>query len=349
MSSLPVFVGLDYHQVSVQVCVLNGQGQVLANRACANEAATIAAFVKRCGPVAGAGVESCPGAANLAEELVQRQGWTIHLAHPGYVARMKQNPDKTDFSDARLLADLERVGYLPKVWLAPEEVRELRRLTRYRFQLAAQRRNLKLRIRALLRDQRVRCAEQHRPWTKAWLTWLTTTAAVSVQSRWILREQLRELTWYQRSIAALEQRLARLTKKDPLVEALCREPGIGPVTAWVLRAEIGRFDRFRTGKQLSRFCGLSPRNASSGQRQADAGMIRAGNGNLRLVLIEAAHRLMRQDRRWRTYAQRLLANGKPPCVAIVAVANRWVRGLFHRMQPGTRAAYPVPEPVPAMT
>ena len=338
MSSLPVYVGLDYHQESVQVCVLNAAGQVVANRPCANAASAIAALAKRCGQVVGAAVESCSGAANLAEELVQRQGWTVHLAHPGYVARMKQNPDKTDFSDARLLADLERVGYLPKVWLAPEEVRELRRLVRYRFQQSAQRRNLKLRLRAILRDQRVRCPEKHRPWTQPRLTWLASTPDLSTQSRWIVREQLRGLQQADRAIAAVERRLARLTENDPGVAALGREPGIGPVTAWVLRAEIGRFDRFRTGKQLARFCGLSPRNASSGQRQADAGMIRAGNGNLRMVLIETAHRLIRYERHWQAYAHRLLAKGKPPCVVIVAVANRWVRRLFHRMLSGTPAA-----------
>ena len=64
--------------------------------------------------------------------------------------------------------------------------------------------------------------------------------------------------------------------------------GIGLTTAWALRAEIGRFDRFKSGKQLSRYCGLSPRNASSGNRQADAGLIKAGNELLRAVIIEAA-------------------------------------------------------------
>ena len=62
----------------------------------------------------------------------------------------------------------------------------------------------------------------------------------------------------------------------------------GAVTAWALRAEIGRFDRFHDGKQLARYCGLSPRNASSGQRQADAGLIKAGSELLRATLIEAA-------------------------------------------------------------
>ncbi len=43
---------------------------------------------------------------------------------------MKQNPDKSDKADAWVLADLIRLGYLPKVWLAPEEIRQLRSLVR---------------------------------------------------------------------------------------------------------------------------------------------------------------------------------------------------------------------------
>ncbi len=62
------------------------------------------------------------------------------------------------------------------------------------------------------------------------------------------------------------------------------------------RAEVGRVDRLQSGKQLARFCGVTPRNASSGKRQADAGLIRAGNPALRNVLIELSHRLIRSDR-----------------------------------------------------
>lgn len=37
MSSITVFVGLDYHQDSVQVSVLDEQGKQLLNRACGND------------------------------------------------------------------------------------------------------------------------------------------------------------------------------------------------------------------------------------------------------------------------------------------------------------------------
>ncbi len=75
-------------------------------------------------------------------------------------------------------------------------------------------------------------------------------------------------------VQAVEQHLELLTKEDAVVQELRTLPGIGPVTAWVLRAEVGCFDRFRSGKQLARFCALTPWNASSGLRQADAGLIR---------------------------------------------------------------------------
>lgn len=336
MSRIPVFVGLDYHQDSVQVCVLSPDGQVVRNGSYENDACVIASVVENHGTIVHAAIESCTGAADLADELAALSGWSVDLAHPGFVSRMKQNPDKTDFTDARLLADLERVGYLPRVWLAPQEVRELRRLVRFRQQLVEERRAIKLRISALLRDQRVRCP--YASGTKNWTSWLQTTREVSPESQWILKRYLRRLGSLATEIRAVETRLTRVTKKDALVAALQKQKGIGAVTAWTIRAEIGRFDRFRNGKQLSRFCGLSPRNASSGTRVADAGLIKAGNRLLRATLMEAAHRLIRYDDPWKNFARKLMDRGKPKCVVVAAAANRWMRRLFHEMQPDKLAA-----------
>lgn len=329
MNKVTIYVGLDYHQASVQVCLMNREGKVLANSMHRNSWKDIAAAVPPDANVQAA-VEACSGAADLAQELIDRAGWSVSLAHPGYVNRIKQSPDKTDFGDARLLADLIRVGYLPKVWLAPAEIRELRRLVRRRQQLAQDRRNTKLRIRALLRDGRVRGGEAN-PWTKAWLQWLRTTPEVTPQTRWILDDQLRSLEFVEGQIRDAEKRLAEVTKEDLVVHQLLQEPGVGLITAVTLRAEIGRFDRFRNGKQLSRFCGLSPRNASSGQRQADAGLIKAGNAQLRAVLIETAHRLARCQERWYKLALKLRVERKPGSVIAAAVANRWMRWLHYRM------------------
>ena len=329
MCSIAIFVGLDYHKESIQVCVLDGDGTVLGNRGCANDPQAVAAYVARHGRVRGVALESCEGTADFADHLIALTGWSVDLAHPGYVHRLRQNPDKTDYSDARLMADLERVGYVPRVWLAPQRIRELRRLVRYRRQLVNERRNVKLRSRALLREHRRTCVASR--WGVDWFRWMRGVD-LPEQSRWILDRHLNRLEQLNGDVRLAERRLKEVTKNDEVVQRLLGLPGIGPVTAWVLRAEVGRFDRFRSGKQLARFCGLTPWNASSGQRQADAGLIRACNNDLRSVLIEAGHRLKRYDPRWSALAQRLRQAGKPGSVIVVAVANRWMRWLYHEMK-----------------
>jgi transposase len=334
MTNVTAFVGLDYHKDSVQVCVMDQAGKILLNRSCPNDVPALAALVAGHGGHVRAAIEACCGAAALADELVARHGWDLDLAHPGYVARMKQTPDKTDWADARVLADLVRVGYLPRVWLAPEDTRQLRALVRYRQQLVNQRRATKLRVTALLREARLEGPAGARRWTARWTAWLRESAALGPQARFVADEHLEDLARLAEKVARVEARLAAVTADDPVVSRLMGLKGVGLVTACVLRAEVGRFDRFGTGKQLARYCGVTPRNASSGPRQADAGLIKAGSDLLKATLIEASHRLIRFDDRWGALARSLRSAGKPACVAAAAVANRWVRWLFHQMEGG---------------
>lgn len=330
MSSLPVFVGIDYHPSVVQVCVKDQSGRDIARGRVADSCEAIHAMVARHGVPQRVAIEACCGAADLAEDLTANYGWSVELAHPGYVNRLKQTPDKTDLTDAQLLADLTRVGYLPRVWIAPEPVRELRVLVRHRQGLVKERKNVKLRLRAVLREQRIK--EPHKAWTAPWRGWLATTEEISAQGRWVINDLMAQLDGLVQRIHACERHLEGVTRDDPVVRRLLTEPGVGKITAWTLRAEIGRFDRFVSGKQLSRFCGLSPRNASSGQRQADAGLIKAGNPELRAILVETAHRLARHVPRWRELNRALRSRGKSGSEAAAAIANRWTRGLYHRMK-----------------
>ena len=340
MSTVTCFVGLDYHQDSVQVCVLDGGGRQLLNRSCPNDWRAIAGAAASAGAVKRAAVEACCGAADLAEELAAKAGWQVDLAHPGYVERMKRSPDKTDFTDGRMLADLTRVGYLPKVYLPSSYERDLRHLVNHRQSLVDQRRAAKLRVGALLREHRARPAgADSKPrkktpgrWTKAWVAWASSAPQLSGHARWVVAELLAEVVHLDGRVEAADGRLREATRQDPPVARLMGEPGVGEVTAWVLRAYVGRFDRFASGKQLSRYCGLSPCNASSGGRQADAGLVRGCNKLLRATLIQASHRLTRTEPRWRALAGSMKSRGKPGSVVAAAVANRWARGLWHRMK-----------------
>ena len=217
---------------------------------------------------------------------------------------------------------------------APKEIRQLRRLVRQRANLVRQRVDVKLRIRGLLRENRLKCPDA-RAWTKRWHEWLREEAELSDTDRWIVEQHLELLAFLVGQIAAVQARIEAAVADDPLVAKLRSLYGVGLVTAVTLRAEVGRFDRFDSGKQLSRFCGVTPRNASSGTRQADAGLIKAGNPELRQVLIEQAHRLIRSRHApWGQLAYGMLARGKPKNVVVAAVANRWVRWLYHELNRG---------------
>lgn len=339
MSSVAVFVGLDYHSESIQVCVMTEDGRTLRNRRVPNEVGHVVECVRGGGGpdevvlVKGVALEACCGAADCATALAAATEWTVKLAHAGAVRRLKANRDKTDRGDAWHLANLLRTNYLPEVWLADDATRQLRRLVRHRQSVMDQAKTIKLQIRSLLKEERMAETCSATAWTKTWRTWLTTVP-LSEQGRWVLERQLALLARLEEELRATDQHLEQVTKADPLIERLLEQPGVGLVTACLLRAVIGRFDRFRTGKQLAKYCGLSPCNASSGRKQADAGLITAGHDDLRAVLIQLAKRLPRHESRWKDlHAQ--LRRTKPANVASAALANRWVRRLHYELtRPG---------------
>lgn len=324
------FVGLDIHSKVVQACVTEPSGKTVLNRRCPAQVGAIVEAVGREGPSVEVAIEACCGAAELAEQLAAAAGWTVRLAHPGYVSRMRRGPDKSDYCDARLLAELCRTGFLPTVWLAPSNVRELRKMVRYRAEQVRQRAAVKTRTLAVLRERRIAEPKLGR-WSLGWMAWLREQAPLSESGRWVVDEYLRELDWIDRRVKRAERRLAQMTAKDPVVRRLRELPGVGPVTAWTMRAFIGRFDRFADGKQLARYCGVTPRNASSGQRMADAGLVKAGDPLLKTALIQLAHRIRKRVPRWQKLAAEMESRGKPACVVVAALANRWVRWAYHRM------------------
>jgi transposase len=331
MFNLPVFVGIDYHLNSIQVCVMDRQQQILVNQSVANDPASVFRVVAPFGNNVSVAIEASTGVADFAQKLIDQYRWHVELAHPGYTARMKQTPDKSDWTDAKLLADLIRVGYLPRVWLAPFYIRELRDLVRHRHGLVQQRTQTKLRLRALLRQHRIACP--HSPWTIKGKKWLLDANNIATSSvLFLLREHYDTIEYFTKKIVAVTIMMETHVADDAVVKQLLKQPGIGAITAITMRATIGRFDRFRTSKQLAHFCAVCPRNNSSAGKTTTGGLIKAGDDLLRQVLIEAAHRLIRYNAEWKLMAARLRANGKKPCVIVAAVANRWIRKLFHQMR-----------------
>jgi transposase len=124
--------------------------------------------------------------------------------------------------------------------------------------------------------------------------------------------------------AAIEKEIAaqiRSCEKLAAAEALLRSaPGIGPVLAAILLAwlpELGRLDR----RAIASLAGLAPHACDSGHRRGKR-HIWGGRSQLRSALYLAAMTASRTDPALKAQKQRFQALGKPPKVALLAIARK---------------------------
>ena len=76
MSKVTVFVGVDYHQDVIQVCVMDPQGKVLTNRQVGNSAEEITAVVSPHGNDIHLALEACGGTAAPPEHARYFPAWS---------------------------------------------------------------------------------------------------------------------------------------------------------------------------------------------------------------------------------------------------------------------------------
>ena len=98
-------------------------------------------------------------------------------------------------------------------------------------------------------------------------------------------------------IEALDPEIARVARTDEAAKRLQTIPGIGPITATALVADLGEARQFKRGREVSAFLGLTPRQHSSGGKERLSGIRKRGDAYLRTLLIHGARRYARPGRR----------------------------------------------------
>lgn len=102
-------------------------------------------------------------------------------------------------------------------------------------------------------------------------------------------------------------------------------PGIGPVFASVIVAEIGDISRFSEAPQIIAYAGMDvPANQSGGLTGTKKHMSKRGSPSLRWALLEAADKVRVWDPYFRDYYGKMIARGKHHYVALAATARKLV-------------------------
>ncbi len=129
-------------------------------------------------------------------------------------------------------------------------------------------------------------------------------------------------------IHALERRLLLWHRDDQASQRLATIPGVHIITATALSASIPDPSLFRSGRELSAFLGLVPRQNSSGGKDRLGRISKMGDGYLRKLLVVGATSVIRRARTSGSVSVswiKALLDRRPARVVTVAMANKTVR------------------------
>jgi transposase len=320
---MSVYVGIDVHRKRSQVAVIDGGGEVLANRNVPNGVQSVLGVIGGLPPGTPAAFEAAFGWGWLVE-LLEDYGFAPHLVHPLQCKAIASARLKNDKVDAAILAQLLRADLLPEAWIAPPEVRQLRAMLRHRIQLVRLRTLLRNRIHAVLADH-----GHDRPggcWTgpgRAWLAALELPAA----SREVIEDDLALIDALQQPIDRLDWELHQRARTEPAVKVLTQLPGVGPFTALVILAETGDVSRFGSARKLAAWAGLTPTVRGSDRTVRHGHISKQGSTWLRWILCEAAQTAKRHPDFAASYQAIARRRGKK--IATTAIARKLLTRAWH--------------------
>jgi transposase len=333
-----VYIGVDLHRKRSQLAVLDADGAQRFNRSIPTRPAEFLRVFGELAPRADRGRLRGHRRLALVRRPAGRRRGGGHMAHPLAPRAIATARVKNDAIDARTLAHLLRTHLLPEAWIAPPAVRQARRLVRMRVSLVRIRSRLTCQVHALLaehaievpmsdvfgRDGRRLLAELRLP--------------ELVQHR--LEANLRLIDAVGAEIARAEAEIRERFAGDTRIARLRTIPGIGPLIAATIVAEIWEVARFSGPDALCSWAGLTPRERSSAEHTRRGHISKQGARWVRWICVEAATRAVRDERLGRFAAR--IARRRGVKIARVALARRLLTLAFYALRdPSGCAAYPL--------
>ena len=215
--------------------------------------------------------------------LLREAGFEVHISNPRKVKAIADSLQKTDENDAHTLALLSRTGLMYESIEVSPEMQKLRSLVRERSFFIRTRASMKCRFEGVV-------TRSGRHLIPGSLTTQKGTERIIASGDQEWKRSLESIADMSTYIKELDAEVARHAKA-PVPTLLMSIPGVGPVTAVSIWAEVGDFSRFSSADKLCAFAGLVPTERSSGGVQRLGHITRAGSTILRYILVEAAMRI----------------------------------------------------------
>lgn len=366
----PICCGLDVHKESISACLLITAAD--GRESC--ELKQFGAFTAELRRLRDWLLENdCPIVAaestgiywrpvlNVLEDRVK-----IVLVNARHVKNVPGR--KTDLADCQWLAGLLRHGLLKGSFIPPAEVRDWRDWTRLRKKHLQTLGDYKRRTHKLLESANIkidsvvsdlfgqtgrnllqmlatgqgqvtlgdidRCAKGKLKAKKEAL-FQAIQGFFREHHRGLLHSLLRTVELLETEIALIEQQLQELLQsQQPVLDRLDEIPGIAPVSASAILAEVGpTLEEFPRSAALASWAGLCPGNhESAGKRKNARHPVRVHH--LKTILIEVAWAAVKKKGSYYKDKFHRLKARRGPKKAIVAIAHRLLKAIYHIIKEG---------------
>ena len=336
-------IGMDVHSKSYSLCameVVNGsEDRVLKRAKVPPDYTNILQFIEsvknvevglfekcdiECGYEAG-----CLG-YSLYHKLTAAKVKCVILA-PTTMLTPQRKRVKTDERDAQMIAEALIHRTYKKVHVPSKEDIEIKEYIRMKADFVIALKKLKQQINSFC--LRHGYMYEKSKWTLMHLKWLR-----DIELSYTLRETLNEyLASYYETAAKIErfnqkiEEFATDERYQKSVKRLCCLLGIKTNTALAIITEVGDARRFPNANAFASYLGLVPGESSSGEHICRTGITKAGNNDLRRLLVEAAQGLCHGAPGYKSKTLKARQNGNPSeIIAYADSANYRLRRKYYR-------------------
>jgi transposase len=325
------YAGLDVSLRTVNLCVIDEQGMLVAETMRDSEVTDIVAYLDELGlEFDRVGLE----AGTLTQYLtygLQSAGYEVVCMEARQVkAALSAMRNKTDKNDARGIAQLLRSGWYNRVHVKSMASHRVRALLSSRKAVLNKCIDLENEIRGLFKVFGIKLPPKlgHGAFDGAVRAIIETDATLSqsllplLDARLVLYHCFREL----------DNRTRKLAQDDPVCQRLMSAPGVGCVTALTFKAGVDDPTRFKRSRTVAAHFGLTPRRFQSGEMDIEGHISKCGDREVRCALYTAAHALLTRNAQWSSLKAwgMHLAKTRGHRHAVVAVARK-LAVILHRM------------------
>lgn len=237
-------------------------------------------------------IEACGSANHWAREFNKLGHKTVLIA-PQFVAPYRKG-NKNDYNDAQAIAEAAQRPDMRFVPIKSIEQQDVQILHRIRERLVKQRTALTNQTRGMLAEYGIIMGKGRKAFKEAMPLILEDAEnQLTVVSRALFCELKDDFNEIEDKLVEYDKMILQENKTNSTCQRLHGILGVGPITATALYAAVGDGKEFKNGRHFSAWCGLVPKQHSTGGKNNLLGISKRGNTYLRTLFIHGARSVLR--------------------------------------------------------